>query len=226
MPVRSLLIRIEGVSKIYKKGASPVRALQDINLTIREGEFLAIMGPSGSGKSTLLHVLGCLDRPSAGRYLFSGREISQLPDKELSLLRATKIGFIFQTYNLLPSFNVLGNIKIPFLYSPVKRPDEGQKAERALRDVGLGKRMFHYPAELSGGEMQRAAIARALVIDPLLLLADEPTGNLDSKTGQEVLELICRLHAKGRTVVMVTHNEEIARHAQRCLILRDGRIEA
>jgi len=219
------IVRLEGIAKEYTKGSVPVRVLEDVSLDIWEGEFIAVMGPSGAGKSTLLYLLGCLDRPTSGRYQFLGRDISGLSDRELSLLRATRIGFIFQTYNLLPSHHLLDNILVPFSYHPQKKPDAQQLAESALRDVGLQDRKFHYPSELSGGEMQRAAIARALVIDPILLLADEPTGNLDSQTGQDILRLISGLHQKGRTIILVTHNEEIAQSAQRCFYIRDGRIE-
>jgi putative ABC transport system ATP-binding protein len=224
------LIETRQLTRVFQKGGAAITAMQDISLLINPGEFVAIMGPSGAGKSSLLYILGCLDRPSSGRYFFSGREVSCLDDRELSLIRATQIGFIFQTFNLLGQYTVAENVGLPFFYRPDYSGDEPsslwqEKVERAIISVGLELRKNHYPSELSGGEMQRAAIARALAVEPLLLLADEPTGNLDSRTGGEILNIFRRLHAEGKTILMVTHNDEIASHAGRIIRLRDGRLE-
>jgi putative ABC transport system ATP-binding protein len=225
-----LLIETRGLTRVFHKGGEAITALGGIDLRIREGEFAAIMGPSGAGKSTLLYILGCLDRPTSGHFLFSGREVSGLGDGELSLIRATTIGFIFQTFNLLGQYTVAENVALPFFYhsdggnnEPGRR--HGARVEEAIRSVGLAHRRGHYPSELSGGELQRAAIARALAVEPLLLLADEPTGNLDSTTGKEILAIFKRLNAAGKTILMVTHNREIARSAGRIIRLRDGRLE-
>jgi putative ABC transport system ATP-binding protein len=224
------LIETCDLTRVFLKGGTTISAIQEISLRISPGEFVAIMGPSGAGKSTLLYLLGCLDRPSSGRYLFSGREVSGLNDRELSFIRATRIGFIFQTFNLLGQYTVEENVALPFFYRGAgsddgPSADAGARVEEAIRGVGLSDRRDHYPSELSGGELQRAAIARALAAEPLLLLADEPTGNLDSVTGGEILSIFRRLNSAGITILMVTHNDEIARRAGRIIRLRDGRLE-
>lgn len=219
------LIKTNNITKIFLKGSTPIKALNNITISIKMGEFVAIRGPSGAGKSTLLYLLGCLDRPSSGNYFLSGKEVSKLSDRELSYMRATKIGFIFQTFNLLHQYNVIENVKIPFLYNNSNESDAHIKAMNTVKSVGLLDRMNHFPSELSGGELQRAAIARALVTEPVLLLADEPTGNLDTKTGKEIIDMFCELNEKGRTILLVTHNSEIAKHAHRCIYLRDGSIK-
>lgn len=225
-----LLIETQALTREFHKGDSVISALSAVNIGIDKGEFVSVMGPSGAGKSTLLYLLGCLDRPSSGRYFFDGREMSQLTDRELSLIRATQMGFIFQTFNLLNQYTVRENVELPFLYRETGRGLDGPlnpaiRVEEAIRRVGLHHREDHYPSELSGGELQRAAIARALVVEPLLLLADEPTGNLDSITGGEILALFRELNRSGKTILMVTHNQSIARNAGRTIRLKDGRLE-
>ncbi len=216
------LVEISGVTKTYRKGGREIIVLRNLTLLVNQGEYVAIMGASGSGKSTLLHILGCLDRPTTGRYLFNGREMSMLSDLHLSHVRACDIGFIFQSFYLLPQLSVFENVELPFLYAP--RPPENirEQITMALAQVGLSDRHEHRPSELSGGEMQRVAIARALVARPKLILADEPTGSLDSVTGKEILVLLQQLNEAGTTILVVTHDLDVARRAERTLILKDG----
>jgi putative ABC transport system ATP-binding protein len=214
------------VARVYPRGTTEVVALAGVSLEVREGEKLAIMGPSGSGKTTLLSILGCLDRPTRGEHLFDGRRVEGLSDDELSRLRNRAIGFVFQSFHLIPQLTVAENVETPLLYEGAPPGEWRPRALGALERVGLAARADHRPSELSGGEAQRAAIARALVTEPRLLLADEPTGNLDSATGEEIAALLDELHARGRTVVIVTHNETLARRAERVVRLRDGRVES
>lgn len=223
------IIEIVDLSKIYGMGDLQVRALDGVSLTIRKGEFVAIMGPSGSGKSTLMNILGCLDRPSSGQYFLAGEDVSNLDKTQLAIVRNQHIGFIFQSYNLLPQTTALENVALPLLYNrdgKLSDAEQAEKAMAALEAVGLADRIEHKPQELSGGQMQRVAIARALVNDPVLILADEPTGNLDTRSGEEIMKLLSELHAQGSTIVMVTHDEIIAASAQRIIRLLDGKIEA
>jgi putative ABC transport system ATP-binding protein len=220
------LVALRDVVRAYPRGASRVVALAGVSLEIGAGEKLAIMGPSGSGKTTLLSILGCLDRPSSGRHLFDGKDVATLGDDELSRLRNRAVGFVFQSFHLIPQLTVAENVETPLLYAGAPLDEWRPRALAALARVSLGHRADHRPSELSGGEAQRAAIARALVTAPRLLLADEPTGNLDSATGEEIAALIDELHAAGATVVLVTHNEALGRRAPRVLRLRDGRVEA
>ncbi len=219
---QSALIEARGLTKLYRMGDSIVRALDGVDLTIRRGEFVAITGPSGSGKSTMMHVLGCLDRPTAGRYRLAGRDVSRLSDRELAALRNRYIGFVFQTFNLINRVSALDNVAVPLFYA--RKSHTREPARKALERVGLAHRAHHKPGELSGGERQRVAIARAIVNDPLLLLADEPTGNLDSRTGEQILEIFRELNAQGVTIVLVTHEPDVALQAQRIVQMRDGRI--
>lgn len=212
--------------KVYGAVAPRVEALREVDLEVAAGERVAIMGPSGCGKSSLLHILGCLDRPTNGTYRFAGRDVSLLSDEALSDLRARNIGFVFQSFNLIPQYNVLDNVALPFLYWEEPVRDAARRAEEALDRVGLGHRRHHLPVELSGGEMQRVAIARALVIEPRLILADEPTGNLDSETSARILDLFDALYAQGATLIMVTHDDQVAERCERVLRLRDGRVVA
>jgi putative ABC transport system ATP-binding protein len=221
MPV---LIDLADVYKIYDMGAEKVHALNGIDLRMDRGEYVAIMGASGSGKSTLMNLLGCLDTPSSGSYRLNGVAVEELDDSQLAAIRNQEIGFVFQTFNLLPRTDALHNVELPLIYAGVPRRDRRERASRALERVGLADRMHHNPNELSGGQRQRVAIARALVNDPSLLLADEPTGNLDSATSVEIMELFDQLHAGGNTVVLVTHEAEIAQHAWRRINLRDGKV--
>ena len=224
----NIIIRTEDLTKVYGKDAAEVRALDGVSLQIRENEFVAIMGPSGSGKSTLMNIIGCLDRPTSGHYFLAGEDVSSLNKTQLASVRNQRIGFVFQSYNLLAQTTAFENVLLPLLYKRNgKLTDEQQKekAHAVLEAVGLGDRIDHRPQELSGGQVQRVAIARALVNDPVLLLADEPTGNLDTHSGEEIIALLRKLHAQGSTIVMVTHADEIAAHAQRIIHLRDGRIE-
>jgi putative ABC transport system ATP-binding protein len=214
------------VRKVYPRGAAAVVALDAVSLSVAEGEKLAVMGPSGSGKSTLLSILGCLERPTAGEYRLFGESVEAMGDERLSRTRNQRIGFVFQSFHLIPQLSVAENVLTPLLYGDVPEAEWRPRVKRCLERVGLSHRADHRPAELSGGEAQRAAIARALVTEPALLLADEPTGNLDSHTGEEVASLLDELHAEGRTVVLVTHNEALGARAQRVLRLRDGRIES
>lgn len=220
------VIDTAGLSKQYQVGTQTINALCDLTVSIDSGEFVAIMGPSGSGKSTCMHLLGCLQSSSAGRYMLDGVDVSTLDSDALAEMRNDKVGFVFQSFHLLPRATALRNVELPLVYGDVRYQDRRSRAEEALRIVGLGDRIEHRPAQLSGGEMQRVAIARALVNRPHLVLADEPTGALDSKTGIEVMELLAQLNAGGITIVVVTHDEEIARHARRILRFRDGRLIA
>ncbi|MCB0701690.1 MAG: ABC transporter ATP-binding protein [Ignavibacteriae bacterium] len=220
------MIDIKNISKIYQMGSQLVHALRDITVTINENEYVALMGPSGSGKSTLMNILGCLDTPSSGTYFFNNTNVRELNDNELAEIRNREIGFVFQTFNLLPRATALKNIELPLVYSGIKKYERIEKAEEALRSVGLEDRMEHKPNELSGGQRQRVAIARALVTSPSIILADEPTGNLDSKTGNDIMRLFQTLWESGNTIILVTHEEEIALHAKRIIRLRDGLIES
>ena len=216
---------LQNVSRVYRMGQMDVRALDDFSFTFRQGEYWAVMGSSGSGKSTLLNILGCLDRPNSGSYSVRGEDTEDLDDDELSELRSRHLGFVFQNYNLLPQLNVLENILVPIFYQDEPPPGIEERAIELARRVGLENRLDHRPAELSGGQQQRVAIARALINDPALILADEATGNLDSTTAQEILALLDELHAEGKTIVLVTHEQEVGRRAQHLLRLKDGRIE-
>lgn len=221
-----MLIRLQGVFKSYSLGKAVVRALNGINLAISRGEYVALMGPSGSGKSTLMHILGCLDTPDAGSYFFNGEDTARLNDRELAQLRNRAFGFVFQSFNLLPRLSALANVELPMLYAGIGRRIRVKRATELLELVGLGERLRHKPNELSGGEMQRVAIARALANEPEVILADEPTGNLDSRTGAEIMRLFDRLAEEGKTVVIVTHDPGIAEHCRRIVRLRDGEIVA
>jgi putative ABC transport system ATP-binding protein len=216
------MIRLESVSKTYRTGDVEVRALDDVSLTIDQGELVAIMGPSGSGKSTMMNILGCLDVPSRGRYLLDGIDVAGMDDDQLADVRGQKIGFVFQSYNLLPRTTALANVELPLLYA--KDSTRRKRATAALNEVGLSTRTQHMPNQLSGGQQQRVAIARALVTDPTMLLADEPTGNLDTHSSTEIAEMLVRLSDAGRTIVLITHEEDIAAYAQRVVRLRDGKI--
>ncbi len=220
-----MLIDMQQVEKVYRLGKIDVPALCGIDLQIDTNEYVAIMGPSGSGKSTLMNIVGCLDTPTAGRYLLDGEEVSRLSDNQLSEIRSRKIGFVFQTFNLMPRATALRNVELPLIYAGVPSGRRRQLAVQALEQVGLSDRVKHKPSELSGGQRQRVAIARALVTEPALILADEPTGNLDSTTGQEIMEILAGLHRAGNTVILVTHEEELAAQTGRTIRLRDGRIE-
>jgi putative ABC transport system ATP-binding protein len=218
------MIRLEGLSRTFEVGGRPVHALLDVDETIVAGEHLAVMGPSGSGKSTLLNILGCLDRPTRGSYRLEEREVAGLDEMELTLLRRHRIGFVFQFFHLVPRLTALENVELPMLFASVPASERRSRAERALAAVGLAERSHHKPDQLSGGERQRAALARATVMRPRLLLADEPTGNLDSASGAQVLEVLERMNAEGLTLVVVTHDPKVARRARRAIVLVDGRI--
>jgi putative ABC transport system ATP-binding protein len=220
----SVVIKTENITKLYRMGTEQVHALSGIDLEIRKGEYVAIMGPSGSGKSTLMNLIGCLDTPSGGRYWLAGRLVSDLDDDELAYIRNKEIGFVFQTFNLLPRATALHNVELPLIYNGTPAEERIEKAKKALERVDLAGRMHHKPNELSGGQRQRVAIARALVNSPSIVLADEPTGNLDSKTGEEIMALFSTLHRQGNTLILVTHEHDIAQHAHRVIFIRDGKI--
>ena len=218
------LINLSDIYKIYNVGGEEVRALDGVDLTIRNNEYLAIMGPSGSGKSTMMNMIGCLDTPTSGIYHFEGEEVHIMDDAQLASIRNRKIGFVFQTFNLLPKASALHNVEIPLVYANIRKEKRIDMASKALKDVGLEDRMHHKPNELSGGQRQRVAIARALVNNPSIILADEPTGNLDSKSGHEIMGILDHLHSKGNTIILVTHEDDIAKHSKRTIRLFDGKI--
>jgi putative ABC transport system ATP-binding protein len=218
------LLRVENLSREYRMGGEIVAALKDVDLSIEKNEYVAIMGPSGSGKSTLMNILGCLDTPTAGKYWLNGKEVSRMTDLELARVRNKDIGFVFQTFNLLARATALKNVELPLVYGGFKAKERHARAAEALEKVGLADRVDHRPNELSGGQRQRVAVARALVTRPALLLADEPTGNLDSKTGAEVMAMFEALHAGGQTIIVVTHDADVAAHAQRRIVLKDGKV--
>jgi putative ABC transport system ATP-binding protein len=220
-----IVIYTEALWKTYVMGTEEVYALRGVNLEIRKGEYVAIMGPSGSGKSTLMNLIGCLDSPSSGKYWLAGRLVSELDDDELAYIRNKEIGFVFQTFNLLPRATALHNVELPLIYNGTPGPERLKRAKEALEQVDLASRMMHKPSELSGGQRQRVAIARALVNHPSIVLADEPTGNLDSATGEEIMALFAELHGRGNTIILVTHEPDIASHAERVVRFRDGHIE-
>ncbi len=220
----SQVIALRNIVKTYELGEIKVPVLKDISLTIDVGEFVSIMGPSGSGKSTLMNILGCLDRPTSGSYILDGEEVAGLDDERLAFIRNKKIGFVFQSFNLLPRLSALENVKLPLIYAGVKEPERNDRASSLLQDLGLGDRLDHMPAELSGGQRQRVAIARALVNNPSIIMADEPTGNLDSKSGADVMRIFDALHADGRTILLVTHEADIAKHASSHIFLHDGTV--
>lgn len=219
------IINIEHIAKIYQVGTEEVHALADVSIRIDKNEYVAIMGPSGSGKSTLMNILGCLDTPTKGLYDFKGENVSQMNDNELAAIRNREIGFVFQTFNLLARSDALHNVELPLIYAGVPTAERRERAETALENVGLADRMRHKPNELSGGQRQRVAVARALVTNPSIILADEPTGNLDTKTGEDIMALFHEINSEGNTIILVTHEEYIAEHAERIIRLRDGLIE-
>jgi putative ABC transport system ATP-binding protein len=219
------IIEMHHIAKIYRMGTNEVRALQDISITINKGEYVAFMGPSGSGKSTLMNIIGCLDTPTSGTYILNNQEVSEMTENELAEVRNKEIGFVFQTFNLLPRATALENVALPLIYAGYSRSEREDRAMEVLESVGLADRWHHKPNELSGGQRQRVAIARALVNNPSIILADEPTGNLDSKTSHDIMNLFQELHDKGNTIIMVTHEDDIAHYAHRIIRLRDGLIE-
>ncbi|HEY4196427.1 MAG TPA: ABC transporter ATP-binding protein [Mucilaginibacter sp.] len=219
------LITIKDIGRKYVIGSETIHALKSVSLTINKGEFVALMGPSGSGKSTLMNILGCLDTPTKGEYILNGINVSHMTDNELAEVRNTEIGFVFQTFNLLPRNTALDNVALPLIYAGINKENRQGRAKTALENVGLGNRVHHKPNELSGGQRQRVAVARALINDPSIILADEPTGNLDTKTSIEIMGLVEDIHAKGNTIILVTHEEDIALHAHRIVRMRDGLIE-
>lgn len=221
----SPIIYIEGIKKVYTMGREKVYALNGVNLTIQRGEYIALMGPSGSGKSTLMNILGCLDLPTEGKYILNGVDVSQMDDDQLADIRNKEIGFVFQTFNLMPRLTAMENVAMPLIYAGVSKTKRQERAMECLKAVGLGDRMSHKPSELSGGQRQRVAIARALVNDPAMILADEPTGNLDTKTSEDIMLLFENIHQMGNTVVLITHEEDIARRAYRMVRFRDGVVE-
>jgi putative ABC transport system ATP-binding protein len=218
------VIEAMDIEKSYRMGSTVLPVLKGVDMRVEPNEFVAIMGPSGSGKSTLLHILGCLDRPDAGSYHLDGQDVLAAADDELSRIRAARIGFVFQAFNLLPALSVFDNVKVPFSYARTAKNETASRVEHAVARVGLSHRIHHRPAELSGGELQRAAIARALVMEPSIILADEPTGNLDSQTGLEIMQLFQKLHQEGASIVMISHNPRVADFAQRVISLMDGRV--
>ncbi len=218
------LLTVSNVSKIYQMEGIAVKALDEVSLTINRGEFVSIIGPSGSGKSTLMHLIGCLDIPTSGKIILDGEDISKLEERELSEVRNHKIGFVFQAFNLLPRTSALENVTMPLLYNSTSEEHAIEKAKAALEMVGLGERMYHHPNQLSGGQQQRVAIARALITDAPILLGDEPTGNLDSKSGTEVMKIFRNLHQHGKTIILVTHDDEVANQADRKILIKDGKI--
>lgn len=220
------VIEIQSLVKNYQVGTETIRALRSVSLSIEENEYVAIMGPSGSGKSTLMNILGCLDTPSDGDYILNNTNVSQLNDDQLAEIRNKEIGFVFQTFNLLPRYTAIENVSLPLIYAGVEKEDRLNKAEKVLINVGLEERMTHKPNELSGGQRQRVAVARAMVNTPSIILADEPTGNLDSKTSVDILKLFNEIHDNGNTIILVTHEEDVAQHAHRIIRLRDGEIES
>lgn len=219
------LLEVIDLHKIYKMGLEEVRALDGVSLEIEKNEYVAIMGPSGSGKTTLMNMIGCLDTPTSGRYILNSTDVSLMSDNELAKIRNKEIGFVFQTFNLLPRSHALHNVELPLIYAGVPKEERIERAKEALIAVGLGDRMYHKPNELSGGQRQRVAIARALVNNPSIILADEPTGNLDSRSGEEIMSIFYRLQQAGNTIILVTHEEDIARHAERVIKIRDGKVE-
>ncbi|MDI3481038.1 MAG: putative transport system ATP-binding protein [Tepidanaerobacteraceae bacterium] len=219
-----MVINLENVYKIYKMGDTAVHALDDVSLKIDEGEFVAIVGPSGSGKSTLMNILGCLDTPTKGKYEFEGRDVSRLNDNELAAIRNRRIGFVFQNFNLLPKLTALENVELPLMYAGKSAAFRRKRAREMLEAVGLGERLHHKPKELSGGQQQRVAIARALAADPPVILGDEPTGNLDTKSGREIMEIMKTLNKNGKTIILITHDLNIAKQAQRNVHIQDGKI--
>lgn len=221
----SILIQIEDLCKVYNPGENEVRALDHVSLTVNTGEYVAIIGQSGSGKSTLMNMLGCLDVPSSGEYILNGQNVSRLTDDELSDIRNQEIGFIFQGFNLIPSFTAVENVELPLLYRGIGKRERHELAVKALEKVGLSKRMGHKPSEMSGGQQQRVAIARAIAQAPPVILADEPTGNLDSGSSKEIIQILKELHKEGRTVILITHDNEIAAQAKRVIRIKDGKIE-
>lgn len=220
------VIDTHDISKMYRMGTEEIHALRSVTITIQRGEYVAFMGPSGSGKSTLMNIVGCLDTPTGGQYVLNGKDVSRMSDNQLADVRNKEIGFVFQTFNLLPRATSLDNVALPLIYAGYSKSDREEKAMAALRSVGLADRAKHRPNELSGGQRQRVAIARALVNDPSIILADEPTGNLDTKTSHEIMDLFEALYVKGNTIIMVTHEEDIARYAHRIVRLRDGLVES
>jgi putative ABC transport system ATP-binding protein len=219
------IIKLDQIAKSYKIGTEVIHALRSVSLDIYKNEYVALMGPSGSGKSTLMNVLGCLDSPSAGEYILNGKSVAKMPDDELAEVRNKEIGFVFQSFNLLPRSTALDNVMLPLVYAGFTKEQRLKRAKEVLEQVGLGERMMHKPNELSGGQRQRVAIARALVNNPAIILADEPTGNLDSKTSVEIMGLLEEIHKQGNTIVLVTHEEDIAQHAHRIVRLKDGEVE-
>ncbi len=220
------IIDIKGITRDFPLGVEIIKVLKGIDLVINKGEYVALMGPSGSGKSTLMNILGCLDTPTAGQYILNSKDVSKMRDDELAEIRNKEIGFVFQTFNLLPRTTALDNVALPMVYAGLKKPDRDIRAKEVLTQVGLGDRMDHKPNQLSGGQRQRVAVARALVNHPSIILADEPTGNLDTKTSIEIMNLFGEIHSNGNTVILVTHEEDIAAHAHRVIRLRDGLIES
>lgn len=220
------IINIKGIKKFYKVGTQEVKALNGVDISIMQNEYVAIMGPSGSGKSTMMNILGCLDSPSGGSYILNGTDVSKMADNELAEVRNKEIGFIFQSFNLLPRYTALDNVALPLIYSGLGKAERDSRAKEAIESVDLTDRMHHKPNELSGGQRQRVAVARALVNKPSIILADEPTGNLDSKTSIDIMKLFAKIHNNGNTIIVVTHEEDIAKHARRIIRLRDGQIES